>query len=208
MKYFAIALFSSLLLVLSSCRAKAPKVEIEHKYPVTLTEAGLLAQPNLLGGIYAAYPGAPKDSLTPAPAGYEAFYVSNYNRHGSRYQPNDSRYVNTLKRLQDGHQRGVLTEYGESLIPRIQLLCDSCLGHGGQLSSVGVEQLVGIGARMGRNFREVFAQASCRVAEPRCAPSVPVWNQLTSIAFPSLNPMPWSRPTALIWPTSHSTVLR
>ena len=157
-KYFAIALFSSLLLVLSSCRAKAPKVEIEHKYPATLTEAQLLAQPNLLGGIYAAYPGAPKDSLTPAPAGYEAFYVSNYNRHGSRYQPNDSRYVNTLKRLQDGHQRGVLTEYGESLIPRIQLLCDSCLGHGGQLSSVGVEQLVGIGARMGRNFREVFAQ--------------------------------------------------
>ena len=158
MKYYAVALFSSFLLVLSSCRAKAPKVEIEHKYPVTLTEAQLLAQPNLLGGIYAAYPGAPKDSLTPAPAGYEAFYVSNYNRHGSRYQPNDSRYVNTLKRLQDGHQRGVLTEYGESLIPRIQLLCDSCLGHGGQLSSVGVEQLVGIGARMGRNFREVFAQ--------------------------------------------------
>ena len=158
MKYYAVALFSSFLLVMSSCRAKAPKVEIEHKYPATLTEAQLLAQPNLLGGIYAAYPGAPKDSLTPAPAGYEAFYVSNYNRHGSRYQPNDSRYVNTLKRLQDGHQRGVLTEYGESLIPRIQLLCDSCLGHGGQLSSVGVEQLVGIGARMGRTFREVFAQ--------------------------------------------------
>ena len=157
-KYFAVALFSTLLLVLSSCRAKAPKVEIEHKYPVTLTEAQLLSQPHLLGGIYAAYPGAPKDSLTPAPAGYEAFYVSNYNRHGSRYQPNDNRYVNTLQRLQEGHKRGVLTEYGESLIPRIQLLCDSCLGHGGQLSSVGVEQLVGIGARMGRNFREVFAQ--------------------------------------------------
>ena len=158
MKYFAVALFSSFLLVLSSCRAKAPKFEIEHKYPVTLTEAQLLAQPHLLGGIYAAYPGAPDEALTPAPAGYEAFYISNYNRHGSRYQPNDSRYANTLARLQDGHARGVLTEYGESLIPRIQLLCYSCLGHGGQLSSVGVEQLTGIGARMGRRFREVFAQ--------------------------------------------------
>ena len=158
MKYYAVALFSSLLLIMSSCRAKAPKVEIEHKYPVTLTEEQLLAQPHLLGGIYAAYPGAPEEDLTPAPAGNEAFYVSNYNRHGSRYQPSDARYVNTLKRLQDGHKRGVLTEYGESLIPRIQLLCDSCLGHGGQLSSVGVEQLVGIGARMGRRFREVFAQ--------------------------------------------------
>ncbi|MBR5715104.1 MAG: histidine-type phosphatase [Bacteroidales bacterium] len=158
MKYYAVALFSTLLLVMSSCRAKAPKVVIEHKYPIELTEAQLLANPNLLGGIYAAYPGPQQDTLTPAPAGYEAFYVSNYNRHGSRYQPSDARYVNTLQRLQDGHKRGVLTEYGESLIPRIQLLCDSCLGHGGQLSSVGVEQLTFIGARLGRRFREVFAQ--------------------------------------------------
>ena len=97
----ALALCS--LLLLSACRAGSSKAKVTYDYPVTLTEAQLLAQPNLLGGIYAAYPGAPKDSLTPAPAGYEAFYVSNYNRHGSRYQPNDSRYVNTLKRLQDGH---------------------------------------------------------------------------------------------------------
>ncbi len=158
LKYYAFVLVSAALLVLSSCRAKAPKVEIEHKYPITLTEEQLLANPNLLGGIYAAYPGPQQDTLTPVPADYEAFYISNYNRHGSRYQPNDNRYVNTLQRLQDGHNRGVLTEYGESLIPRIQLLGDSCLGHGGQLSSVGVEQLTFIGARMGRRFREVFAQ--------------------------------------------------
>jgi len=146
------------LFCLSSCRVKAPEVKLEHKYPVTLTEDELLANPNLLGGIYAAYPGPLQDTLTPVPAGYEAFYISTYNRHGSRYQPNDDRYVNTLQRLQDGHKRGVLTEYGESLIPRIQLLCDSCLGHGGQLSSVGVEQLTFIGARTGRRFREIFAQ--------------------------------------------------
>ncbi len=158
LKYSSIALFVATSLILSSCRINLPQVEDEASYPEMLAEEELLANPNLLGGIYAAYPGPQQDTLTPAPTGYEAFYLSNYNRHGSRYQPNDSRYINTLQRLQDGHNRGVLTEYGESLIPRIQLLCDSCLGHGGQLSSVGVEQLTFIGTRMGTRFSEVFAQ--------------------------------------------------
>ena len=47
------------LLLMSSCRrASSTKAKVTYDYPVTLTEAELLAQPNLLGGIYAAYPGA------------------------------------------------------------------------------------------------------------------------------------------------------
>ena len=116
----------------------------------------LTLTPGQLGGIYAAYPEPDTLQLTPAPEGYEPFYISHYGRHGSRYQPNDSRYLNTLQRLQDGHARGVLTPYGEQLLPQIQLLCDSCLGHGGQLSRVGERQLRGIGQRMARTYPALF----------------------------------------------------
>jgi len=112
----------------------------------------------MAAGIYAAYPGPQQEVLTPAPTGYEAYYISLYNRHGSRFQPSNDRYQHTLDRLQEAHSRGGLTPYGESLIPHLELLCDKCLGHGGQLSSVGQRQLNGIGKRMAERFPEVFSR--------------------------------------------------
>lgn len=139
-------------------------------------------------GIYAAYPGPQQDQLTPAPAGYEAFYISHYNRHGSRYQPSNDRYQHTLDRLQAGHDEGRLTPFGESLIPHLQQLCDSCLGHGGQLSSVGAQQLQGIGQRVAQRFPEVFARTigdsgrPCYISSrasvvPRCGASAQAFLQ-------------------------------
>lgn len=112
----------------------------------------------MAAGIYAAYPGPQQEVLTATPDGYEAYYISLYNRHGSRYQPSDARYQNTLDRLIEAHNRGGLTPFGESLVPQIQLLCSECLGHGGQLSSVGQRQLNGIGKRMAERFPEVFSR--------------------------------------------------
>ncbi|MBR3726803.1 MAG: histidine-type phosphatase, partial [Prevotella sp.] len=34
---------------------------------------------------YYAYPGPEQHKLTPAPKGYEPYYISHYGRHGSRY---------------------------------------------------------------------------------------------------------------------------
>ena len=39
---------------------------------------------NKAGGVYYAYPVSTVEQ-TPAPKGYEPFYVSHYGRHGSRY---------------------------------------------------------------------------------------------------------------------------
>ncbi len=39
---------------------------------------------DLAASNYLAYPG-PKYQLTPAPEGYEPYYISHYGRHGSRY---------------------------------------------------------------------------------------------------------------------------
>lgn len=135
-------------------------------------------QPNLTvlsAGVYRAYP-EPTDSSVTANGNYTPFYVSTYNRHGSRYQPSDRRYANTLQCLQDGHNRGVLTAAGEALLPQIQTLCDSCLGHGGQLTTIGEQQLEAIGKRLAKRYPEVFANhrfVSARASVvPRCGASM------------------------------------
>lgn len=115
----------------------------------------------LSSGVYRAYPVPLGETTSPVAreeAG-EVFYISTYNRHGSRYQPNDKRYANTLRRLQEAHDSGTLTPFGEQLLPQIQVLCDSCLGHGGLLTTVGVRQLAGIGQRMFVNYPEPFVQS-------------------------------------------------
>lgn len=121
-----------------------------------LTKEELLQNRNLLGGVYCAYPVSEKWRFTPTPKGYSPFYISHYGRHGSRYQPNDSRYANTLKRLKEGHSKGALTPMGENLLGRIQILCDSCLGHGGLLTTVGARQHEAIARRMYNRFPGVF----------------------------------------------------
>lgn len=114
---------------------------------------------DIVSGVYRAYPGPQNAVMTPAPDGYTPFYISLYNRHGSRYQPNDKRYANTRQRLREAQERGTLTPFGETCLSEIEVLCDSCLGHGGLLTSVGVTQLAGIGQRMFKNYPEVFIQS-------------------------------------------------
>ena len=143
-----------LLLFLAFC-AGTDSYADDYGYPQLLTKEQLLADRNLLGGVYCAYP-SERPTMTVAPDGYTPFYISHYGRHGSRYQPNDSRYANTRQRLRDAHSRGVLTALGESVLGRIETLCDSCLGHGGMLTALGARQHEAIARRMYRNFPEVF----------------------------------------------------
>ena len=54
----------------------------------------LRVHPELATGNYCNYP-TPTGHVTPAPDGYEPFYVSHYGRHGARYltENNSYRYV-------------------------------------------------------------------------------------------------------------------
>ena len=51
--------------------------------------------PEQAGSIYYAYP-APTSVHTPAPAGYEPFYISHYGRHGSCWMTADERYTEVI----------------------------------------------------------------------------------------------------------------
>ena len=155
-------------------------------YPVLLTESELLAQPHLLAGIYAAYPGPVQEELTPAPEGYEAFFISHYGRHGSRFQPSDARYVDTRQRLREAQEAGNLTPFGQSLLPRIERLCDYACGHGGMLTTLGARQHRDIAQRMYQRFPEVFARRQHISARssivPRCVASMEAFvGQLTAL---------------------------
>lgn len=170
MRFLSIVTFWGIVLC-SSCHPGAKECfDVTSELPLDV----------LSSGVYRAYT-EPSDSAFASsvkgenPA-YTPFYISTYNRHGSRYQPNDKRYANTLRRLQEGHERGVLTEAGEALLPQIQVLCDSCLGHGGQLTSIGELQLRGMGVRLAKRYPRVFANhrfVSARASVvPRCGASM------------------------------------
>lgn len=48
--------------------------------------------PDRAGGVYLAYPNIDGAPVTPAPKGYEPFYISHFSRHGSRYLISDKDY--------------------------------------------------------------------------------------------------------------------
>ena len=80
----------------------------------------LLSHMELTAGNYANYP-VPTGHLTPAPQGYEPFYLSHYGRHGARYQTSDKAYKRLLHQLDTALSLGLLSEYGKDVRNRITL---------------------------------------------------------------------------------------
>ena len=74
----------------------------------------LLSHMELTAGNYANYP-APTGHLTPAPEGYEAFYISHYGRHGSRYMTSDKAYRRLRHQLDSARALGILTPLSQPL---------------------------------------------------------------------------------------------
>lgn len=107
------------------------------------------------GGIYLAYPVS--ESLnTPAPKGYEPFYISHYGRHGSRYLISDRDYRWVTDLMQKGKDAGALTPLGESTLERLNQLWPEAQGRGGDLTPLGARQHKGIAKRMYKSFPQVF----------------------------------------------------
>ena len=64
-------------------------------------------------GSYGLYPETDLPKLTPAPDGYEPFYISHYGRHGSRYLNDMKGYIEPYKTLQAADSLGKLTPVGQ-----------------------------------------------------------------------------------------------
>ena len=132
----------------------------------------IMADINRAGGVYFNYP-TPTATYTPAPKGYEPFYISHYGRHGSRYMLKDEYYNFTVKTLNEAHKAGKLTEFGEDVRARVLRIYAVAERRGGELTQRGARQHEEIATRMAQNFPELFKQKNLTVNAqssviPRC----------------------------------------
>ena len=130
---------------------------------------------NKAGGVYYAYP-VTESLNTPAPKGYEPFYISHYSRHGSRYLIGDNDYKWVLDLMTRANEAKALTPLGIDVLNRLQTVWLEAEGRGGDLAPLGVRQHRGIAERMMSAFPEVFkgnASISARsTIVMRCAMSM------------------------------------
>ncbi len=112
----------------------------------------LFRHPEKMGSIYYAYPVPENAVRTPAPKGYEPFYVSHYGRHGSRRLTSDERYTRVI----DVFERHRLTPKGEEALHHLRTVWEEARGRGGDLTALGERQHRGIAERLYADYPQIF----------------------------------------------------
>ena len=113
---------------------------------------------NRTGSNYFAYPGPSQKALTPAPAGYEPFYISHYGRHGSRYMTDNKYYVYAIGKLDTAAQLGILTPKGVEVLEKLKTGYADAWNRDGDLTALGARQHRGIAHRMYDRFPSLLSQ--------------------------------------------------
>lgn len=101
-----------------------------------------------------------KVALTPAPRGYEAFYIAHYGRHGSRYAYSPKIFTNPMAALEKGRKEDNLTEFGSRLLDTLGSRWQTMQYLVGDLTPLGWEQHQFIGKMMVSSFPSVFGRGS------------------------------------------------
>lgn len=114
----------------------------------------------LSGGLLTAYPGPLQDTLTPPPSGKKPFYISTYCRHGSRHLMGAGSYTAPIDMLKTAQNAGTLTNFGQQILERLEIMNEHSLNRYGELTKIGLAQWQGIAKRMVRNFPEIFTDSS------------------------------------------------
>ena len=86
------------------------------------TKEQTLEDLNRTAALYYCYENHPRAAATPAPEGYEPFYISHYGRHGSRWHASESVYENPRAKLRKAAEAGKLTPLGEEALRRIDVV--------------------------------------------------------------------------------------
>src|SRR5512133_1141060 len=95
---------------------------------------------------------APSVTYSDVPKGYSPFYMSHYGRHGSRYLLDPPQYDGPYNTLKEANDKGVLTEFGKSVLNRLEIMKKDADGRLGDLTSKGKRQLREITNRMVKNY--------------------------------------------------------
>lgn len=94
---------------------------------------------------------------TPAPAGFEPFYINHLGRHGSRYHTSESLFPSLCSMLSSAAEAGQLTPRGEELRQRLERVAKAMKKRTGDLTQKGAAEHAAIAARMAANYPGVFA---------------------------------------------------
>lgn len=98
----------------------------------------------------------PTERLTPAPKGYEPYYMSHYGRHGSRWLIGEGDYRHPLTTLREARDEGKLTTIGLETLKKLEDFYPTTIKRLGDLTTIGERQHHGIGRRMAEHFPEIF----------------------------------------------------
>lgn len=142
-----------------------------------------------LGSIYFAYP-TPAVVQTPPPAGFEAFYISHYGRHGSRWRTDDVHYKRVVDVFDSLATVHALTTLGEDVRGRLHRVWEDARGRSGNITPLGERQHHDIAYRMFTSFPSVFADSAVVDARSstslRCAMSMSYFTEALKEQNPRL----------------------
>ena len=144
-------LFAALLLTLGLAAQTSPLDEIQRNVLLSASQYTAYVDP------------APDYQLTPAPKGYEPFYLTHYGRHGSRWLIDRYQYWDVMDVLERAHQQGALTSRGEQLWATLSEWVPTTEKRRGELTNVGERQHHRIGRRLTERFPEIFGAKDCEV---------------------------------------------
>lgn len=207
-RLIAIAALVALVCTSASAGKKKQKVATPEMDRIR-TE--IAATPEKAGGIYFAYP-ITTDSMAPAPAGYEPFYLSHYGRHGSRWVISKKTHPGALKLMKTQHEKGNLTELGEEIYKKVEFLANHTEGHLGELSPLGERQHKGIASRMMKRFPGLFEGDGRIIArssmEPRCIISMAAFSEQLMAGNPKLTVERHATPSDMSFIMNHTEETR
>ena len=102
---------------------------------------------------------------TAAPKGYEAFYISHYGRHGSRYPYTASVATALLDMLHEAGEKENLSEYGNGLMARLELFMEKAGNHIGELTDLGRQQQYRLAGEMAERYPQAFRKGAVVTAQ-------------------------------------------
>lgn len=143
------------------------------------------------GGVYYMYSFDRQPEASPAPEGYEPFYISHYGRHGARYILRNYQYDDVAGVLAKARIAGKLTPAGRDVCDRFLKIYPSLRGRAGDLTPRGQMQHRLLAGRMHAAYPEVFGRRPRIVAYsttvPRCIMSMAAFCEGLKGADPSLD---------------------
>lgn len=119
----------------------------------------LKQNPERYSGVHYRYEAPSKIVETPAPKGYEPFYVSHYGRHGSRYHAGTAYIKNCIDVFSPLADKGLLTREGMALFRELKAIEQAQSDMIGYLTQKGATEHQQVAHRLYERVPKVFNQS-------------------------------------------------